>query len=305
VRSYISAHYDKLLLLAAVLGLCASFGWLRQHQALLHSRPAEVSVPTIKWAGFHPMPEEIEVMKRPIWSVAAAQSRGVEWRFGLFTPPAIRIDASGEVSVALPIEASTSAPLPHVATFELLALKHEPYRLQLTGYCASPSGYLAMFSSPHSPGTWLMRDGDRLDDLGLTLLNFSVGRAAVVHDEADTIYESTAVAVLRDEWEGGEVVLGDRKIRLSSALYAVVRSFGAMAWTRDLRQGDAFTEGDFIYRVERIQKEPAEVMFSRRKPGVDDLEFQVFRLSKPAPEKVSSSGLLSEPSTKHAAIRDR
>jgi hypothetical protein len=137
------------------------------------------------------------------------------------------------------------------------------------------------------------------------LLNFSVGRAAVVHAEADTIYESTAVAVLRDEWEGGEVVLEDRKIRLSSALYAVVRSFGAMAWTRDLRQGDAFTEGDFIYRVERIQKEPAEVMFSRRKPGVDDLEFQVFRLSKPAPEKVSSSGLLSEPSTKHAAIRDR
>jgi hypothetical protein len=57
----------------------------------------------------------------------------------------------------------------------------------------------------------------------------------------------------------------------------------------ELRTGDTFASGAFHYRLERIQREPAEIVVSRIEAGEGKRELHVLALSGPmTPAKVAS-----------------
>lgn len=211
-----------------------------------------------------------------IWARPAASTAG-DWACDLFTPPDVLFDEVTGLFVA----ARSAAPVESVARelppLQLLSVKQEVYRLQLAGYFGEAADYLGAFVSSQSAETLLAKTGHRFASLGLTLKNFDVRTVPLGENEAGPVYEAAALAVLHDEQTGAEVVLDSRRLLFTGNLLAVFRLPGGTGAARELREGDSFTTSDAVYRIERIQLEPAEVVVSRSKPTLPVPELQVLR----------------------------
>jgi hypothetical protein len=272
-------HWEKLVLGAAlVLILVAANWWWRQRserEALRRTAVKATLIGTAYEARLFPDQE----IAPPVWAPPAAQSRGPEWRYELFTPPDIYFDSVAPAA-AEPEPGETAARKTTGTDsrgFELLAVKREPYRLQLAGYAGTPGDYLAAFVSPRSAEIFLARPGQRFAELGLTFERFEVRKQAGVNADGWPTIEFVARAVLRDEQTGGEITLDDRGRRLTENPLAVLRIDGAKSRPRELRIGDAWRGGEGVYRIERIQLDPPEVVVSRQIPGSSQPELCVLR----------------------------
>jgi hypothetical protein len=192
------------------------------------------------------------------WPSPTAQSSGPGWNYEVFTPPVIYSNAlATDFRVAAPARQGADSTR---LNGELLAVKPEPYRLQLMGYVGRPGDYRAIFVRPGQPGTLLMREGQDLPDLGLTFLSL-----VVKNFSGDPAGRAPAQAILHDARSGENVVLECRSIRHTGVLLAVLRTAGERQ-PREWREGDAWTAGSVMYRVERIQLAPPEVIVTRRGP---------------------------------------
>jgi hypothetical protein len=187
------------------------------------------------------------------WNPPVAQSRGPGWVYDVFTPPAIvRDSTSGRLALDLP---EGGAP----AELELIAVKREPYRLQLTGYFGGPGNYTVVFAREKSPGVVLARGGFCFEPSGLILQSFA---NKGMSGEPD----APAEAVLLDWGTGERVVLVCGRRKLTDVPFAVVQAGSAGGPPVELREGDSFHSAGSDYRVEHITLEPAEVSLTTISP---------------------------------------
>jgi hypothetical protein len=270
-------HYDKLLLAVAITGLGCNIGWVHRQQAGLRSLRAEAANPSIPMALYVPALQKAPAASASVWTKPRSQSRGEGWRYEVFTPPVIHYLASTRVFALAPTEPARGAADPGLSAWGLLAVKREPYRLQLAGYFGAPDDYLVAFASPRSAEIFLARAGHRFANLELTFKSFEVRKMLVTEAEFGPVHEVAALAVLLDEQSGREVVLDSRKQRFADGAIAVFQQPDDTERRRELREGDTFAEAGSLCRIERIQLEPAEVIVSRTTPGMPAPELLVLR----------------------------
>lgn len=276
MNTQLKRNFDKLLLAFALSLLGASAGWvwlqqpalssLRHQPVAAHLTGQEHAAAT--WRG----PDQAPV----VWPKPGVQSHGAGWLYEVFTPPVIYYNAVAKTFMVTPPQyfGEGNAPLFGV---ELLAVRLEAYRLQLVGYFGAPGDYLAAFVTPGDAATLLAREGRTFADLGLTLKNFSVRKVLVEHDDPWPVYDIAAQAVLFDEKSGTEVVLDNRMRKLTDTPLAVLRLANGTAGARELHEGDTLRDDSGVYRVERIQLDPPEVVVAREIPGLPLPERKILR----------------------------
>lgn len=246
----------KLLCAGAAVVVLASVGstW-HQARQLRRLRSTPVGI-RLSEGGFPP--EEVrkhEAVPRE-WTEPAAVADG--WHFDVFTPAAVYYDVkSGEFSVK---PAATRDEAGTVSGLELLAVKAEPYRVQLAGYFGGPHAWVGAFVSPDQPGSFLARPGQRLADLGVVVQSLNLKRGPAPD------LELVAEAVVRDEVSGVDVTLESRRRKFTDSAIAVVRTPNGEP-ALELRAGDTVATEDAIYRIERIQLDPPEVIASQSVSG--------------------------------------
>lgn len=263
----LQAHYEKLLVAAAVAAVLAGAAWAWRASPGLRAVQAEAVQPALAGKAYAPAALRKHVLEAAAWPKPAPQSAGSGWLYEVFTPPVIYYNAAARSFAVTPPGADAPVGAGEFG-LKLLAVKFEPYRLQLAGYFGSPDDYLAAFVATGSPETVLARTGRRFEQLGLTLTGFEVKKVVVSHDDPWPVYDVAALATLHDERTGEQVVLDSRQRKLTDTPLAVFQPAAAGGRPRELHEGDTFVEEGATYRVERIQVEPAEVVVARVVPGL-------------------------------------
>lgn len=266
MNELLKINYDKLLFGLGVALLAVSAGWMGSHQIdLLRLRQQPVEA-RLNGGVYAPSGLELPAPPTAVWPKPAAQSHGSGWLYEVFTPPVIYYNTLAKSFAVTPPLNLADGGTPF--ELELLEVKLEPYRLQLAGYFGEPGDYLAAFVSPEVPETLLARKGRHFDRLGLTLKSFEVKKVVVAHTDPWPVYDVAALAVLRDEKTGEEVVLDSRSRKLTTTPLAVLRSMAGGSPPHTWREGDSFTDATGTYRIERIQFDPPEVVVARQTPGL-------------------------------------
>jgi hypothetical protein len=262
----LARHYEKFLLALAAAGAVASGGWFWQQEADVRLLRAEPVAARLTGSVYELVTVKRSATVAAVWPEPKAQSQGAGWLYEVFTPPVIYYDArANSFVVSLPHDSVEGSP---PAGLELIEVKREPYRLQLAGYFGVPGNYLVAFTSAHTPGTLLAREGHRFEDLGLRLVSFTAKKIPVPHPEARPAYEAAAFAVMQDEETGGEVILDSRAARLTDTPLAVFQSRTGAGPRRELHEGEIYAEAEASYRIERIQLDPPEVAVVRLTAGL-------------------------------------
>jgi len=221
-------------------------------------------------------PEEILRRSKPsparvvTWSEPEPQRRGPQWVFDVFTPPEIfyhparqqfrvkDISPSSERVVATSVLSEVPSAQGH--GLRLLEVRHEEYPLQLSGYVGgrtSDAGalLLGLFENRESGETLLLRGGERVESLGIEVLDFHVEERPIAADfEIVTLREPRAVATIRDA--RGEVrTLREGERGKGRGLIAQIERDGESV---EVREGDVLVggEGEHLVVVE-IQFAPA------------------------------------------------
>ena len=272
----IKSAYDKGLLTLALSAAGLSAGWAWHQRAGIRQLQGEAVSPGLTGAAYAVTGWDLPGTMVTAWPAPPPQSQGSGWLYELFTPPVIYYNPDARSFAVTPPQYPTG-PGGVVFGLELLAVKLEPYRLQLLGYFGAPGDYLAAFVSPRSPETLLVRAGHRFDGLGLVLKSFDVRKLTIESAEPGPVYDVAALAVLLDEPTGAEVVLDSRSRKLTDTPLAVFRLPGAAGQSRELHEGDTFADEAATYRIERIQLDPPEVVIARTTPGLPVPEMRVLR----------------------------
>jgi hypothetical protein len=209
-------------------------------------------------------------VKVEAWSAPAPQTRGREWVYDAFSPPEIYYNSrSRQFSVKPPaslVEGDAAEPF----GLELVAVRPEPFRLQLIGYVGAAGNWRGTFQNTRTGEVFLAAAGRRLPTLGLTIRSLDVGNQPVAVAESMTTRQRVASAVVRDEQAGRDVTLTHRERVYTGTLFAFVAAPGQSA-TREVRSGDSFKLGEATYRIEKIEATP---------PSVEVLK-EAARLSQP------------------------
>jgi hypothetical protein len=292
----LKASYDKLLLGGAVAVLAASGAWLWQQQAEVRRLRAQPVAAQLGGAVFQPAGLPQPGTAPAVWPKAPAQSSGSGWLYEVFTPPVIYYNTLARSFTVTPPMYQGEAAAPF--GLELIAVRLEPYRLQLVGYAGGPGDYLAAFTSPATPETLLAREGRHFESLGLTLKSFDVKKVSVDHADPWPVYDIAALAVVTEDKTGRDVVLDNRTRKLTDTPLAMLRVSTAEAKPRELHEGDTFSEAGSTYRIERIQLDPPEVVVARSAPGLPVPETKILH---PA----GKPGRLAGPATKPGAVPAR
>jgi hypothetical protein len=225
-----------------------------------------------------------------VWNPPVAQSRGPGWVYDVFTPPAILRDTiSGRLALDLP---EGGAP----TELELISVKREPYRLQLTGYFGGPGNYTAVFSRKNTPGVMLAREGVSVEPSGLILQSFTKKGMGAESD-------ASAEAVLLDRETGERTALVCGRQKLTDVPFAVVRTKAVDGRPVELREGDSFRSAGSDYRVEHITIEPAEISLITISPDSTPNKRCILRIA-PAPTEDSPSENESPAATLATAEND-
>jgi len=239
------------------------------------------------------------VVAPAVWRKPAPQSSGPGWVYEVFTPPAVYYNRlARSFSVTPPGARGEGA-----AAFglELLAVRRDLFRLQLSGYFGEPGNWLVAFTAPGSPATLLARPGRRFESLGLTLHGFEERKVEVARVAGRPVHEVVAFAVLRDERTGREVVLDSRAPAFTDASVALVRAApGDARGAVEVREGDTVAGPGATYRIERIQADPPEVVVSRLEAGLPVPETVILR---PVPGAAARREISSTPPSTEAVTR--
>ncbi len=293
--------YERIVFTVALVMTGASVVWFWRQQADIRSLHRELIRPALSGPAYATTQWPLPHAPGALWSKPPAQSRGSDWLYEVFTPPVIiynRVAQSFEV-------ASPHAPAKPVAAepgLQLLSVKIEPYRLQLVGYFGKPGDYQAAFATPHSSETILARPGHRFETLALTLKSFDVRKVAIEGGAQGPVYEVAALAVLQDEIAGTEVVLDSRTRKLTDTPLAVFNRVGETDGARELHEGDTFSCDEAVYRVERIQLNPVEVVIARTSTSLTVPEMRSLRpVGQVTGKEALSKPLAPKPTTDVAA----
>jgi hypothetical protein len=259
-----SAH--KLLLAGAGLALVsaavfAGLAW-RAGSAGPIGRPALTGAP------YTPVAVDAPVVKTETWDAPAPHPRGRDWVYDVFTPPEIFYHARTRQFAVKP-PAGTGEDAPEVPFgVELIAVKRDPFRLQLIGYVGEENEARGIFENLVSGEVFLAAAGRRVPNLALSVKSFAVHREPVVIPDSMTVNQPVATAVIHDDKSRQDVTLTQRERHFTGSVFALVAPPGATV-TREVRPGDAFQIGDATYRVESISLDPAAVEITKTAPSLD------------------------------------
>jgi hypothetical protein len=286
----VSAKVWLALALGAV-GLSSSWVW--RQQSLLRQLRGEETLPVLSGSAYTAVNWRAYEAKGHSWPKLPTQSQGSGWRYEMFTPPVIYYDDAAQ-TFAINLPQHPAEPDDFLPGLQLLAVKLEPYRLQLCGYFGAPGDYLAVLVSPRTPETFLARAGRRFEELGLTLKSFDVSKVIVESGQPGPEYDIAALAVLQDEQTGAEVVLDNRACKLTDTPLAVFRFPGATGQPRELHEGDTFSSDGVNYLIGRIQLDPPEVVVARTTAGLPAPEMRVLRPAAQLGAKSTRPQILSQ-----------
>lgn len=256
--------WPKALLAAASVALLAvGSWWLDEQQSLAQFRRTPLDI-LPRGEGYTPVarwPEENAPAK---WSRPSTRSPEREWIYDVFTPPEIYYDPlrgaftlARQEAIALELDDSE---------IELLAVRQEPFRLQLLGGIGGDDGYVGIFSSPFLPGTLLLREGGSVPELGVELKSVEARKFSSGGENGELVVEPAVVALILDQISGDEVTLDSRTPKFTGAPTAMLR-VGYESSPREVKRGDVIEVGTLRYVVGELQLEPAQIRLSRLDAG--------------------------------------
>ncbi len=178
---------------------------------------------------------------------------------------------------------------------ELVAVRSEPFRVQLAGCVGGPDDYRAILMAPSQQETLVAASGSRFEALGVQVRNVELRKVAVNHGDFWPVFEVAAFATVHDERTGEEVVLDSRRPKMGP-LQAWLRRPDDKGVSRRLREGDDLDDAGVTYRIDRIQADPPEIVVLREVDGEWEPEGTVLRPAASArrvatenPARVASS----------------
>ncbi len=257
----IRTHYDRFVLGLVTCTVAVSVGWFSKTQnEVRRIRALPVAVHP-NGPAYKPSDSlKLQVAIEP-WSKPDAQSGGIGWCYELFTPPTIFCDKSSGL-LTVTTSASDLTDSNRAFGVELLEVKREPYRLQLTGYVGEAGVYSAILTGPDA-GSILAKEGDWLEAAGVTLKSVSVQRLALEFEDVQQAREVVGLVELFDAKTGNTVTLDSRRRKFTDTLLATMRFGAADSAPRVVREGDIVGNAGDLYCIEHIRADPAEVVVSR------------------------------------------
>lgn len=257
---------EKFLVTAALVLLIASstvFGVMSWRAAGAPSAPiAQVKLAD---APYPPTATDAPAVKTDIWNQPGAQSRGRDWIYDTFTPPEIFYNArSRHFTVKPPLGAGDDVPEEPFG-LDVVAVRPEPFRLQLIGYVGGEGDWRGTFQNVASGEVFLAAAGRRVANLALSIKRLSVESVDVKVPESMTTRQKIATAVVHDERAGKDVILTHRERRFTGGWAVFVAHAGDTA-VREVREGETFKLGEASYRIEKIQLNPPSVDITKESP---------------------------------------
>lgn len=251
--------------LALVLASAGVFGVLTWRHAQAPSGPP----PRVQLtdAAYTPTAADAAVVKAETWAPPTAQTRGRDWIYDTFTPPEIFYNARSKHFTVKPPLAAGDDVQEEPFGVELVAVRPEPFRLQLIGFFGEGSSARGTFENLQSGEVFLAAAGRRVPSLGLTIKSFDVQTIAVALPQSMTTRQRVATAVVADEKHGREMILTHRERRFTGGLSAFLAQPGQTA-TREVRAGETFKIGEATYRVEKVLLTPASVEIVKDAPSL-------------------------------------
>ena len=207
------------------------------------------------------------VVKTDVWLAPAAQSKGRDWIYDAFTPPEIFYNArSKHFTVKPPLAGNDDTPEEPFG-LELVAVRPEPFRLQLIGYVGGEGDWRGTFENVATGEVFLAAAGRRVPNLALTIKSLEVRAEPITIADSMTTRQRVATAIVRDERIGRDVTLTHRERQFTGGLSAFVAAPGETA-TREVRSGETFKLGDATYHVEKILLAPPSVEITKESPSL-------------------------------------
>jgi hypothetical protein len=173
---------------------------------------------------------------------------------------------------------------------ELVAVRPEPFRLQLIGYVGGDGRWRGTFENVLTGEVFLAAAGKQVPALGLSIRSFEVQAQPVALADSMTTRQRIATAIVRDEKTGREVTLTHRERQFTGSVSAFVALPGETA-TREVRAGDTFKLGEATYRIDKVQLTPAALEVTKEAPSLAQPDRRsLFPREAELPEKPEGGG---------------
>lgn len=257
---------DKVLIAAALVLVLVSAGVFTA-LSLQHRRAQAEPPPTVQLADstYTPSAPEAPPVKTETWAAPQAQSRGDKWIYDTFTPPEIFYNSrSKQFTVKPPTGLGEEEPTEEFGV-ELVAVRPEPFRLQLVGFAGEQGSGKGIFQNLITGEVFLASAGHRVPKLAARIVRLEVGLQPIAFPDSTTTRQRVATAVIRDERANRDVTLTHRDRVFTGTLFAMVAATGETA-LREVRQGDTFKIGEATYRVDKIAANPPAIEITKESP---------------------------------------
>ena len=272
---------EKLQLGAAVLLLLGSAGGFG-HLALRHQSDPRDELREAQLAGapYQAAAPDAPPVKTEAWAPPAPQSRAREWVYDTFTPPEIFYNTRSKQFSVRPPSSLVEEDAVEAFGIELVAVRPEPFRLQLTGYVGGEGDWRGVFQNVLSGEVFIAGGGRRVPNLALTIRSLDVRAQPVSVADSMSTRQRVATAVVRDERSGRDVTLTHRERVFTGTVFAFVAQPGQSA-AREVRTGDTFKVGEATYRVGRIETTPPTVEITKESPNLTQPDRRVLTPREP------------------------
>ena len=266
---------DKVLIgstLLFVVASAAAFGTLFWRKVGLPSGPA----PTVELASdpYEAKAVSAPAVKTETWAAPVAQTRGREWIYDTFTPPEIFYNARTKQFTVKPPSSLVDDDAPEPFGLELVAVKPEPFRLQLIGYAGGEGHWRGTFQIVKTGEVFLGTTGKSVPSLGLSIKSLDVSLQPVLQGDSMVTKQRVATAIVRDDKTGGDFTLTHRERAFTGTLFAFVAVTGETS-VREVRTGDLFNVGEATYRVEKVTLTPPSAEITKESPSLAQPDRQI------------------------------
>lgn len=200
-----------------------------------------------------------------VWRAPVPHSRGMEWRYDLFTPPPIFYDvALGRLNAGLPNRPKEKTIEPPF-DLELVSVKREPFPLQLIGHSGENAEANGVFQNLVTGEVFLARTGHRVADLALRIETFEVREQLIALADSMSVTQRIGTARIYDESRSCWIELTDRERQFAGKIGALVKA-KENAKPRQVYAGDVFEIDEVTYRVGEISVDPPSAEIVRTAP---------------------------------------
>ncbi|MBL9188868.1 MAG: hypothetical protein JNK23_15400 [Opitutaceae bacterium] len=257
---------DRNLLVLATLVALGSAGVFGS-MAWRHQGPGSVAPVVLTESPYAAKAPDAPPVKVETWAAPVAQSRGREWIYDTFTPPEIFYNTRSKQFTVKPPSSLVDEAEFETFGVELVAVKPEPFRLQLIGYSGGPGAWRGTFSNMITGETVLAGAGRRLPNLALTIKSLEVATQTVRLGESMPVRQTVATAVVLDEKSNRETTITNLSRVFTGTVFAFVSSPGAPG-VREVRAGESFKIGEATFRIEKVETTPPAIDVVKTSPSL-------------------------------------